>query len=121
MVRARWQQEARDATGAPRPPPRHLSPQSQRPILARRNAPAMTDRMKRMHPTRRTVVKYLVAGGIVASGSAAIAQTKPAATTSTSLPTTQPINLAVSDIEAVDRVLGHAHSSAEREMMRGGL
>jgi Asp-tRNA(Asn)/Glu-tRNA(Gln) amidotransferase A subunit family amidase len=73
------------------------------------------------HPTRRTVVKNLVAGSIVASGAVALAQTKPAATSSTSLPRTQPVNLSAADIDAVDRVLGHDYTVAEREMMRGGL
>jgi Asp-tRNA(Asn)/Glu-tRNA(Gln) amidotransferase A subunit family amidase len=77
--------------------------------------------MNRKDPTRRTVVKHLVAGGIMTSGAAAIAQTKPAATTSTSLPTTAPGGLATADVEALDRVLGHEHTVEERQMMRGGL
>jgi Asp-tRNA(Asn)/Glu-tRNA(Gln) amidotransferase A subunit family amidase len=67
------------------------------------------------------VVKNLVAGGLVASGGAALAQTKPSATTSTSLPTTKPVGVSAADLEAVDRVLGHAYTPEERELMRGGI
>src|SRR5688500_2015813 len=77
--------------------------------------------MNRKQPSRRTVVKHLVAGGIMTSGAVAVAQTKPAATTSTSLPTTAPSGLATADVEALDRVLGHEHTVEERQMMRGGL
>jgi Asp-tRNA(Asn)/Glu-tRNA(Gln) amidotransferase A subunit family amidase len=71
--------------------------------------------------TRRAVVKQLVAGGIVASSSAALAQTKPSPTTSTSLPTTELASVSAADLEAVDRVLGHAYTPEEREMMRRGM
>lgn len=81
----------------------------------------MTEQDKPKHLTRRTVVKKLVAGGIIASSGAAMAQTKPSATTSTSLPTTKPADISVADVEAIDRVLGHAYTPDEREMMRGGL
>jgi len=50
-----------------------------------------------------------------------MAQTKPSATTSTSLPTTKPTSVSAADLEAVDRVLGHAYTPEEREMMRGGM
>ncbi|MDQ3440918.1 MAG: amidase [Planctomycetota bacterium] len=77
--------------------------------------------MKQNTPTRRTVVKHLVAGGLLSTSAASVAQTKPAATTSTSLPSTAPAGLPASDVEALHRVLGHQHTPEEREMMRGGL
>jgi Asp-tRNA(Asn)/Glu-tRNA(Gln) amidotransferase A subunit family amidase len=78
-------------------------------------------RMARTSPTRRKVLKNLAAVGVVASGATALAQSKPAATTSTSLPTTAPVEVSAADVEGLDRVLGHEHTPPEREMMRGGI
>jgi Asp-tRNA(Asn)/Glu-tRNA(Gln) amidotransferase A subunit family amidase len=77
--------------------------------------------MRTPNPSRRTVVKHLVAGGILASGAGTMGQTKPASTTDTPIPSTAPVGLSTSDVEAVDRVLGHDHTTEERQMMRGGL
>jgi Asp-tRNA(Asn)/Glu-tRNA(Gln) amidotransferase A subunit family amidase len=81
----------------------------------------MSQRAKSTKPTRRTVVKHLVVGGVLSHGVSALAQTKPAATTSTALPTTAAQGLTTADVEMLDRVLGHEHTTEERQMMRGGL
>jgi len=86
----------------------------------------MIRRDKPKRPTRRAVVKHLVAGGIAASSGAAVAQTTPLSTTTTtttttSLPTTATGAVSSSDVEAIARVLGHEYTDAEREMMRSGL
>ena len=77
--------------------------------------------MRKRNPTRRAGLKQVIVAGGMVTGASVTAQIKPAATTSTSLPTTAPSGLSTADVETLDRVLGHEHTTEERQLMRGGL
>ncbi len=82
------------------------------------------------HPSRRAVMKNIIAGGLVTAASDASAQpattkatrsTTPSTTRNASQPATAPADLTVADVAAADRVAGRDYIHAEQEMMRGGL